>query len=48
LRELLFLSKTLLISYLDDPGETVMSLVKSLFLPYPIPAPLLRKVEGIL
>jgi len=47
LRDLLR-SNIVLISYLPEPGERTPLTVKSLFLPYPIPAPDLRKVEGIL
>lgn len=39
LLEALFFSKTVLMSYLVAPGEAVRSLVKSLFLPKPMPAP---------
>lgn len=48
LLEDLLRSKMVLISYFDEPGDTVRSFVKSLFFPYPMPAPALRKVEGML
>lgn len=34
-------------SYFDEPGEHVKSFVKSDFLPYPIAAPFLLKVEEV-
>jgi len=34
-----FLSKMVLIKYLVAPGDAVKSFVKSLLLPYPMPAP---------
>lgn len=40
-------SKIVFKLYLEDPGELVKSLVKSDFLPYPIPLPLFLKVDGI-
>lgn len=40
-------SKIVLRSYLEEPGELVKSFVKSDFLPYPMAAPALLKVEGV-
>jgi hypothetical protein len=48
LRLVLFTSKIVLRKYFEAPGDAVRSLVKSLFLPLPIPAPDFLKVEGIL
>jgi hypothetical protein len=46
--DLVLRSKMVLIKYLEDPGEQVRSLVKSDFFPYPMPAPVLRNMEGML